>query len=357
MRPSVVADGIGPRRVEGQCGTHCHVGQAIGCHPFGRTRRETATDVTYRPARPDELAAAARVYVRADDELDHRLHGRSLREPAAPGAAEEEAAQADLALFHGEGADRVWVAVRGAEVVGVAAAAIRERHWHLVYLFVLPEAQGQGIGRALLERCHAAGIAAGCDLFSLQPSDDPKALTRYLALGLAPRPPSIDLRAAAPAFPRVAWDDGLEPLSLRPDDEAALVTVGDIDRAVRGVRRLDDLRRWLTEGATGVLLARRDTGAPAGYFLVDDHDPPGRIGPVAAIDDDRFAAVLGRALAAAGECSRVNLPWRVDVPGENRAAIAPLFAAGFRPRRLAHFFASAPIGRFDRYVLHDEDLL
>ena len=304
----------------------------------------------------DELLAAAQVYVRADDELDHRLHGRSLREPAPPGAAEEVAALADLVLLHGEGADRVWVALRGGELVGVAAAAIRGRHWHLVYLFVLPEAQGQGIGRALLEQCHAAGVAAGCDRFSLQPSDDPKALTRYLALGLAPQPPSIDLRTDAPAFPPVRWDDGLEPLPLRPDDEAALATVGDIDRAVRGVRRPDDLRRWLAEGATGALLARRDTGAPAGYFLVA-HNAPGRIGPVAAIDDGWFAAVLGRALAAAGELARPGLPWRIDVPGENRAAIAPLFAAGFRPRRLSHFFASAPIGRFDRYVLHDEDLL
>lgn len=316
------------------------------------------SDVAYRPARPEDLPAAAGVYVRADDELDHRLHGRSLREPAGPGADEAAAALADLRLFRGEGRDRVWVADRGGTVVGVAAAAIRGRHWHLVYLFVLPEAQGRGIGRALLERVHAAGVAAGCDLFSLHASDDPRALSRYLALGLAPQPPTIALGAEAPRFPPARWDDGLEEVPLSADDAAALATVGDVDRVVRGVRRPEDLRRWLGEGAVGALLLRRDTGVPAGYFLVSLGET-GRIGPAAAMDAERFGDVLGRALATAGEAAaaRPGLPWRADVPGENRAAIPPLLATGFRPHRLASFFASGPIGRFDRYVIHDEDLL
>jgi len=314
-------------------------------------------EIAFRPARPEELPAAARVYVRADDDLDRRLHGRSLREPAAPGADEAAGALADLRLFHGEGPERVWVAVRGGEIVGVGAAAIRERHWHLVYLFVLPEAQGHGIGRALLERVRVAGVVAGCNVFTLHASDDPKALSRYLALGLAPGPPNIVLRAEAPRFPRPRWDDGLEELPLRADDAAALATVGDVDRAVRGVRRPADVRRWLEEGAAGALLLRRDAGAPAGWFLVSARGETGRIGPVAAMDAERFGEVLGRALAAAGEVAQPGLSWRIDAPGENRAAIPPLLAAGFRPRRLSNFFASAPIGRFDRYLVHDEDLL
>jgi GNAT superfamily N-acetyltransferase len=313
--------------------------------------------IAYRPARRDELGAAAAVYVRADDELDQRLHGHSLREPVEGEEDDGAAALADLTLMHEDGPDRVWVAVRGDAVVGVAAAAIRERHWHLVYLFVVPEEQGRGVGRGLLDRIHGAGVAAGCDVFTLQASDDPKALTRYLALGLAPGPPSIDLRVTAPAFPPVRWDDGLEPQPLLAEDVAVLETVGDVDRLVRGVRRAQDLRRWLGEGARGALLTRRDTGAPAGYYLVSALGRRGRIGPVAAVDGDWFAAVLGRALAAAGDRAGADLGWRVDVPGENRAAIAPLFAAGFRPHRLSAFFASAPIGRFDRYVFHDEDLL
>ncbi len=223
--------------------------------------------------------------------------------------------------------------------------------------------QGRGIGRELLERVHGAGVAAGCDRFTLHASDDPRALTRYLRLGLAPAPPTVVFRAAAPVFPAARWDDGLDAQPLDREDEAQLATVGDVDAVVRGARRPDDLARWLAEGATGALLTRRDTGAPAGYFLVagggdgDAADGRGRIGPVAAIDVERFPAVLGRALAAAGQRHRPGVGWRIDAPGENRLEVGPLLDAGFRPERLSPFFASAAVGRFDRYLFHDEDLL
>lgn len=318
----------------------------------------TPATPTIRPARADELAAAARVYVAADEESDRRLYGRVLREPISPGEAAEDGALADLRLLHGEEPGRVWVAVReGGEVVGVAAAAVRGRHWHLVYLFVLPGEQGRGIGRGLLERVSAMGVGAGCDRFTLHASDDSKALTRYLRLGLAPAAPTVVLRAEAPIFPPLRWDDGLEAHRLDGDDPAQINTVGDIDAVVRGVRRAADLRRWLGEGASGALLTRRETGAPAGYFLVESAGDRGRIGPVAAIDAERVGDVVGRALAAARERHRPGVRWRVDLPGENRAAVVPMLDAGFRPERVSNFFGSAPLGRFDRYVFHDEAFL
>lgn len=315
-------------------------------------------DLRVRPARAEELAAAARVYVAADDESDRRLYGRVVRDAPSAGEAADRGALADLRLLYRDAPERIWVAVRDeAAVVGVAAAAIRGRHWHLVYLFVLPEEQGRGIGRELLDRVYAVGVAAGCDRFTLHASDEPKALSRYLRLGLAPASPTVLFRAEAPTFPPLRWADGLAAQPLDGDDPAQRNTLGDIDAVVRGARRPDDLRRWLGEGATGALLTRRDSGIPAGYFLVAIAEERGRIGPVAAIDVERVGDVLGRALAAAGERHGPGVRWRVDAPGENRAAVAPLLDAGFRPERLANFFASAPLGRFDRYLFHDEDFL
>lgn len=72
------------------------------------------------------------------------------------------------------------------------------------------------------------------------------------------------------------------------------------------------------------------------------------------MDADRVGDVAARAPAAG---SRPGRSWRIDVPGEKWAAIPPLAAAGFRPPRLAPLFASGPIGRCDRDVIHDEDLL
>ena len=318
-------------------------------------------EITYRPAQVDELRVAARVFLLADAEAERRPYGRVRHCGFAVSAAEEEdRAAAALAALHAEAPANVWVALLGGEVVGVAAAAIRERHWLLHYHYVLPTAQRRGIGQELLRRVHAVGVAAGCTVFSLHASHDPAALTRYLALGLTPQPPTIDLRTTSPTFPPPPWDDGLDAHPLRADDAATVETVGDIDRVVRGCRRPADLRRWMVAGATGALLTRRDTGAPAGYYLVGVEALDGRIGPVAALDEARFAAVLGRALAAAASLrppDRPELMWRALVPGQNRAAVAPLLAAGFRPRLFTAFFSSAPIGRFDRYLFHDQEYL
>jgi len=313
--------------------------------------------LTIRPARRGELGAAAHVYLIADDELDARTHGQSLREPPPTHSSEEAEVLADLTLALDESPENVWVAVERDAVVGMAAAIVRERHWQLTYLFVLPAAQRRGIGRLLLAHIHRAGVNAGCDIFTTYPSEDPKALSRYLGLGLFPQPPTVVLQATRPIFPPFPWDDGFEATPLTADDDAVLATVGDLDRAVRGARRPQDLRRWLSEGARGALLTRRETTIPTGYYLVARDGTRGRIGPVVALDEERVAAVVTRALAAAADLALPDIPWRALLPGQNHAALAPLLTAGFRPLRLDPFFASAPLGRFDRYLLHDEDLL
>jgi hypothetical protein len=165
----------------------------------------------------------------------------------------------------------------------------------------------------------------------------------------------------APRLPPVPWDDGLAAQPITDDDTATLATIGDLDKAVRGCRRLRDIERWLAAGATGALLTRRDRsgapGAPAGYYLVGVHSDRVRIGPVVALDEERVATILTRALAAAEPHLASGLPWRVEFPSQNRAALAPLLAAGFRTRYLSTFFSTAPFGQLDRYVVHDEDYL
>jgi hypothetical protein len=249
-------------------------------------------------------------------------------------------------------------------MLGFAAFWIRDHWWFLDYLFVHPDAQNRGVGRALIERCHALGRDAGCTVFSLFASADPRAVYRYLRLGLWPQPPTLNLQAGSdsltlPAFP---WDDGLEAFPLgasEPDYTAKLQTLGDLDKAVRGTRRAQDLERWLRDGATGSLLTRRDTGAPAGYYLLQpkNNATAARIGPVVALDVERVSDVITRALAAMSPLLQPGLAWKLSVPGQNTAAVAPLFAAGFRPQGVSTYLASAPIGQWDRYIFRDEDFL
>lgn len=313
--------------------------------------------ITIRRAELADLAAAAQVYLESDTELDMRLFGRVLREPPRPGSSEHAETIDELQLLFDESPDNVWVAVEDQQVVGMASCAIRERQWLLHNFFLLPHAQGRGIGRRLLEAIHQVGVAAGCDIFSLHATEDPKALTRYLSLGLVPQQPTILLECRAPAFPAIPWDDGLIAQPIDPADEVMMATIGDLDKAVRGCRRPQDLQHWLMTSAQGQFLTQHESSIPAGYFLVANEGSLGRIGPVVALDTGRVATIVTRALALAAELTQPKLPWRIEVPAANTAALPPLFAAGFRPSRLETFFSSVPIGRFDRYVLHDTDYL
>jgi hypothetical protein len=158
-------------------------------------------------------------------------------------------------------------------------------------------------------------------------------------------------------LPDLGLDYPLEAHPLHLDDVATLNTVDDIDKPVRGVRRPQDIRRWLQEGAVGALLTDRVTERPAGYYLVTNANQSGRIGPVAAIDETRFASILHAALAAAAPLHVPGQTWTAVAPGENHAAVAPLLTAGFRPGYTVDQFASGPLGQFDRYLCHDLDFL
>jgi GNAT superfamily N-acetyltransferase len=311
---------------------------------------------TIRPAREQDLAAAAAIYVENEIASAARGHPLSGRGKLDPGT-ETPLAIVDLELLWQENPSQVWVAEQDGRIVGMAAAAFRGHHWHLTYLFVTPACHVQGIGGALLAHIHQAGLAAGCTLFTLHASDDPRALTRYYRLGLAPAPPFAGWSATEPRFPQATPADTLEPVLLRLDDPATLNTVDDIDKAVRGIRRGADIRRWLGAGAQGSLLIDRISGAPAGYFLVAAQGDESRIGPVAAIAESRFAETLVQALIAASALHHGGLRWLLLLPGENRAAVPPLLEAGFRPHLLMPFLTSAPVGRFDRYIAHDLDLI
>lgn len=311
--------------------------------------------VIIRIAREEDLDQAARIKAAGDTEMDGRLHPLL----ASSSSDEEErvrSARATLALLLSEYPTQVWVAENGSAVVGVTSAAFRGRTAHIQSFFVSPAEQGRGIGLRLIDSLLAAGRAAGCITFSLQSSDDPRAIALYLKRGFRPEPPNIIWAAARPRFQLQEFTSPFETTRISGDDPATMNTICDIDKAVRGAKRPGDLHRWLHEGATGRLLHDRETGKPAGYFFTGMKGGHPRIGPVAAIDDLVFPDVLRAAFAAAGR-QEPAAGWSMALPGENRGAIDLLIATGFRPLFLLPFFTTAPVGQFDRYAFRDLDFL
>lgn len=320
-----------------------------------RADRPPASTATIRVAGEEDLDRAARIKAAGDAEMNQRIHPLF-----ASGAYDElesvRSSRANLGALLHENPDQVWVADNGGSVVAVASAAFRGRNAHIQSFFVAPDEQQRGIGARLFAALLAAGREAGCTAFSLQSSDDPRAIALYLKHGFRPGPPNVVWASANPHSETRELSSPFEATPISRDDPATMNTIGDIDKAVRGAKRSEDLGRWLDEGASGSLLSDRETGRPAGYFLIGKKSGHLRLGPVAAIDEPLFPDVLAEAFAAAARLES-GMGWSMALPGENRIAVDPLLSAGFRPLFLLPFFSTAPVGQFDRYAFRDLDFL
>ena len=80
----------------------------------------------------------------------------------------------------------------GERIVAFASALLRERLWYLSMLFVMPEAQGAGVGRALLARVAPPADAATIRSTATD-SAQPISNALYASLGIVPRVPLLNL--------------------------------------------------------------------------------------------------------------------------------------------------------------------
>ncbi|MFJ1702215.1 GNAT family N-acetyltransferase [Kitasatospora sp. NPDC088346] len=142
---------------------------------------------------------------------------RRLRDTAADARAVQAVARAAFRHFYGTSRDSpddqalsaqqlartrhlaradaggCWIAERDGETMGAALSLRREGVWILALFVVLPEAQGQGVGRLLLER--AAAYGRGCLRGMLCASASPAAARHYRRAGFTLHP-AMTLRGA-----------------------------------------------------------------------------------------------------------------------------------------------------------------
>ena len=215
-----------------------------------------------------------------------------------------------------------WVAERNGEIVGMAEALRRGDFWGLAMLFVHPQSHSQGIGRRLIDK--TLEYAEGSKVRMIMTSEDPKALRRYSAAGLAIHPAvqaegSVD-RSTIPAdLPGRAG--GIDDLDLVTDVDASL-----------GRNRTDDVEFVLGNGASMDVV---DDGPRRGFCVARD----GKVVMLGATDDDTASALLWRALAQSGEktelyCLTAGQDWAVRVALAARLSVkpgGPLFVSGMQP--------------------------
>jgi hypothetical protein len=199
----------------------------------------------------------------------------------------------------------------------MVSALVRGRVWYLSMFFVLPGDQGRGVGRALLERALAYGEACGVEIRCTWATLDPRAQSRYVMAGMAPRWPIYPLDGDVAAVARLQAQVGLDARQLSgPCDPGAAEA---LTAEVFGHARADDLAHWRVDGGEAVAIERGGDVAAFAYYRRG-----GRIGPAAGRDEAAFLqAVAAAAVAGAGDGGSVTLRVRFPARGAGRLWLSP----------------------------------
>jgi GNAT superfamily N-acetyltransferase len=316
----------------------------------GREPTRAITNLTFRPARPDELGACADIWRVAIDDYMVRL-GQSAIPP-------EQGPLVRLFVhLQATDPDRFVVATApsrtgdGERVVGFAAAIERERLWYLSMLFVLPEFQGAGLGRALLERV----LPAGAEHVRAIATDSAQPISNalYSMYGVVPRMPLLNLNGL-PVRPEAfgTLPTGITPVAFEaiasgpPGGEGhrrLSEAVDALDRDTLGVAHPFDHRFLRSESRRGWLYHGPD-GRPVGYGYAGE---AGRVGPVAVRDADLIAPILGHLTTAVVPRGA----FAVWIGGASDRAIVAALAAGFRLDGFPVLLCwDRPFADFSRYL-------
>jgi GNAT superfamily N-acetyltransferase len=185
-------------------------------------------DITYRPAKLEDLEEAARVVQQSASAVRVR-HGVQPM-PVPPPTAFPKACLA-------QDPSGLWVAEDGDTIVGFGFSWMADKFWCLSQLFVRPETQAKGIGQALLsktltqaERNGAANRALITFAYNIASTG------LYLNNGLYPREPLYLMAAPAQAVARNLGDAGYDITPIAPWLQSGEWT-GRIDQEVLGFRR------------------------------------------------------------------------------------------------------------------------
>jgi GNAT superfamily N-acetyltransferase len=310
-----------------------------------------AEGLAYRPVRAEELARCADIWRESINAYIRPLGQIEIGPETAP-----------LVRLYGHlsasDPERFVVGVQrdpetGDEtVVAFASAYVRERLWFLSMLFVLPEVQASGVGRALLAQVMPpaeAGMHIGTATDSAQPISN----ALYASYGMVPRVPLLNL-IGLPVRPEAF---GMLPSGVRPVPFEEIATGGAdgaghrelselvdaLDRELLGVAHPVDHRYVRLEARRGWLYRGPD-GAPLGYGYAGE---AGRVGPVAVRDPELLGPVLGHLTTAVVPRGAFAM-W---LPGSADRAVVPALRAGFRLEPFPVLLCwDRPFADFSRYL-------
>jgi len=317
----------------------------------------TAAGLTLRPATPADLPACEQIW---------RAGLTGYLAPLGLGEIPEDNPGLRRLHAHTLATDpsRFWVGTDASGVpVAFGSAVQRGRVWFLSMLFVRPEAQARGAGRAILDRILPSD---GAILSTCTDSAQPISNALYASLGIVPRMPVLNFvgRPAEgwtpPPLPAgvvavsVIGPEGIPTLLLgarvEPVDGPFAADRDALDRDVLGFDHPAD--HAFAANPDQRLYAYRDgSGRLVGYGAAS---LAGRVGPIAVRDPEHLAPIVGHLLSVI-EPRGASSIW---VAGAAGAAVRLLLDARLRIDGFPILLCwSEPFADFGRYLPFSPGLL
>ena len=299
--------------------------------------------VTIRRGELADVESAYRVFVATTADLEQRMGVPDDQNSWLDEAFVDNYWQRRRSLFEHltRTAESFWLAELDGEPVGYARATCHDGVRELTEFFVLPDRQGQGIGRDLLERAFPVN---GARIRVIIGTTEVNALSRYLKAGVYPRFPIYYLFGP----PRPVEIETNLTFTRASESTDTLAVIGEIDRVVLGFEREADHQFLLGQPDRRLYLISRG-GESVGYAHLGKST-----GPIALLDPADFPAVLARAETEAAE--RGDADFGMSLPLVNKSAVDHLLGRGFQLEPFTVLlFSNQPFGRFESYVISSPD--
>jgi ribosomal protein S18 acetylase RimI-like enzyme len=314
------------------------------------------SNVTYRQANEHDIERTYEIFVIATNHLHAGLNLPDVPGGSAP--TMRSVIWRKHALLHD--AQRYWVAEDAGAIIGFGVGILRQHMCYLADLHVLPEYQGRGIGRTLLELSMGKENASKARVWTtISESINPVSNGLYARFGMYQWVPLVPLSGQLSGHSFSTNPTIASTARLLLCDSSGPAALESIDQQVLGVSREIDHELWLAQpDMVGYLFG--DPDSPMGYAYFSkpglSYTPDaGAIGPLAARQTGYVEEMLGFCLAEmqALGVKKVN----IRVPGYCRQGLRYLLDRGLRYQSPLILLASEPYGQMDRYIPSGSDAL
>jgi len=284
----------------------------------------------------DDIPACSTIFDAAYNAL-HRKYGFEVEDEP-----DSDWLRPILTRFLATDPQRSLIARTDNEPIAFGSSFRRDDYWFLSFLFVLPSAQGQGVGRRVLEEL--LDREEGADRATVVESFQPVSTGLYASLGMTPRSikywvSEIGRPGSLPALP----DD----IRRSEASEGGQGQIDDLDRALLGFARPVDHSWWQAAGQACHVF--RHHGELIAYAYVDD----GFIGPALARDEQTLSAVVADLVRTADSPSTVS----INVCNDSASVLQMLINAGGRiddKERFRYVYCSSDGPLPSSYIHHSD---